>query len=56
MSCEHFNKGVACPLLQALGLGMVTLEGSLYVTNCDFYKEFKRHLKLVEPTEKRNSQ
>jgi len=47
ISCKNFKKGVACPLLQALGLGMVSLDGIMYVTNCGFYAENKRHLKLV---------
>lgn len=49
MTCENFNKGVACPLLQALGMGLVSLQDSLLVTNCSFYKQFKRHLKIVKP-------
>lgn len=48
MSCKNFTKGVACPLLEALGLGVVKLEGTMYVTNCGFYEEFTRHLKLVK--------
>jgi len=49
VSCRNFTEGVACPLLQALALGMVTLEGNLYVKNCGFYEEFKRHLSVVTP-------
>jgi len=48
ISCKNFTKGVACPLLQALGLGVVTLDGTMTVTNCGFYEEFKRHLKIVD--------
>lgn len=48
ITCRHFAEGVACPLLQALAMGFVALEGTLYVTNCGFYEEFKRRLKLVE--------
>ena len=47
MTCKNFAEGVACPLLQALGMGLVSLEGTLYVTNCGFYEEFVRRLKLV---------
>ncbi len=47
MSCKNFKKGVECPLLQALGFGLVSLDGVMYVTNCGFYEEHKRHLKLV---------
>lgn len=47
-TCENYAKGVSCPLLEALGLGVVYLEDSLVVRNCGFYKEFKRTLKLVE--------
>jgi len=48
ISCKNFTKGVACPLLHALGLGVVTLDGTMCVTNCGFYEEFKRHLKIVD--------
>jgi hypothetical protein len=47
MTCKNFAEGVACPLLQALAMGLVSLEGTLYVTNCGFYEEFVRRLKLV---------
>jgi len=47
MTCKNFTQGVACPLLQALALGLVTMDGTLYVTNCGFYEEFTRKLKLV---------
>ena len=49
ITCENFNKGVACPLLHALGVGLVSLTEELRVTNCGFYKKFERHLKLVRP-------
>lgn len=48
ISCKNFAKGVACPLLHALGLGVVSLDGDLNVTDCGFYEEFKRHLKIVD--------
>lgn len=48
ITCENYAKGVACPLLEAIGEGVVYLEGNLTVSNCGFYKEFKRHLKLVK--------
>lgn len=48
ITCENYAKGVACPLLEALGQGVVYLEDSMAVTNCGFYKEFKRTLKLVK--------
>lgn len=47
ISCKHFNKGVSCPLITALGCGVVTMKDDIIVTNCGFYKEFKRHLKIV---------
>ncbi len=47
MTCDNFKKGVACPLLHALALGAVSFEGSLTINDCGFYKEFKRHLKIV---------
>lgn len=47
-SCEYFLKGVSCPLLEALALGVVNLEGDIMVRNCGFYKEFKRNLTLVD--------
>ena len=46
-TCENFARGVACPLLQALGMGVVVMQDNMYVTNCGFYKEFKRRLRLV---------
>lgn len=48
ITCENYARGVACPLLEALGEGVVYLEDSLSVTNCGFYKEFKRTLKIVK--------
>lgn len=48
MSCKNFTSGVACPLLHALAAGVVTLEGTMNVTDCGFYEEFKRHLKIVD--------
>lgn len=47
-TCVNFAKGVACPLLQALGMGMVVLQDSMIVTNCGFYVEFKRKLKVIK--------
>lgn len=46
--CDNFKKDVACPLLQALALGYVYLEGSLTVTNCGFFKPYVRHLNIVK--------
>lgn len=59
ITCKNFTEGVACPLLQALAMGLVTLDGTLYVTNCGFYEEFVRKLKLVtaeckEPSKKKD--
>lgn len=47
-TCEYFVKGVMCPLLEALAVGVAHLEGDVLVRNCGFYKEFKRHLQLVD--------
>lgn len=47
-TCEHFMKGVMCPLLEALALGVVELSGEMTVQNCGFYREFKRHLRVIE--------
>jgi len=52
LTCENYSRGVACPLLEALASGVVYLEDSLTVTNCGFYKEFKRTLKVVKKEEK----
>lgn len=52
ITCENLQKGIACPLLQALAQGVVYLEDSLNVVNCGFYKKFERHLKLVLPIKK----
>jgi hypothetical protein len=48
-SCEYFLKGVQCPLLEALALGVVSLDGDVQVKNCGFYKKFVRSLYLVDP-------
>lgn len=48
ISCENYARGVKCPLIEALGAGIVYLEDSITVTNCGFYKEFVRHLKIVK--------
>ncbi len=55
LTCENYARGVACPLLEALGSGIVYLEDSMIVTNCGFYKEFKRTLKLVQDDNKENN-
>ncbi|MBQ2612197.1 hypothetical protein IJF81_07400 [bacterium] len=47
ISCENYAKGVACPLLMALGEGVVFMEDSLTVEDCGFYKKFKRNLHIV---------
>jgi hypothetical protein len=47
-TCEHFLKGVMCPLLEALALGVVELTGDVNVQNCGFYKQFSRHLRVIE--------
>ena len=52
LTCENYARGVACPLLEALGQGVVYLEDSMTVTNCGFYKEFKRNLRIVRNEEK----
>jgi len=51
-TCANLNKGIACPLLQALAQGVVFIEDSLNVSNCGFYEKFERHLKLVVPLDK----
>ncbi len=47
-TCEHFLKGVQCPLLEALAEGVVELDEDITVKNCGFYKQFHRHLRLIE--------
>ena len=47
-TCEHFLRGVRCPLLEALAFGVVTLDSDMVVRNCGFYKVFKRRLQLVD--------
>ncbi len=47
-SCENYQRGVSCPLMEALGCGLVYLEGEMTVKNCGFYKKFSRSLKLVK--------
>jgi|GEM_PF-929447 len=50
-TCEYFLKGVMCPLLEALAVGVAHLEGDVLVKNCGFYVEFKRRLQLVDTPE-----
>ena len=52
ITCANFNRGVACPLVQAPAEGVVFIEDSLNVSNCGFYEKFERHLKLVVPLDK----
>lgn len=52
--CKNYLEGVSCPLLTALGLGVVNLEDSLVVTNCGFFKKFERRLHIVRKDEKNN--
>lgn len=49
--CKNYAEGVSCPLLTALGLGVVYLEDSLTVTNCGFFERFERHLHIVRDNE-----
>ena len=51
-TCSNLQKGIACPLIQALAQGVVFIEDSLCVSNCGFYEKFERHLKLVIPLDK----
>lgn len=46
-TCEYFAKGVACPLLEALAVGVAFLKEPVVVKNCGFYVEFKRILHLI---------
>jgi hypothetical protein len=48
MSCEHFKKGIACPLLEAIITGFVVLENDITVKNCGFYKPYSRHLNVIK--------
>ena len=47
-TCEYFLKGVMCPLLEALAVGVAHLDGDVLVKNCGFYVEFKRHLQVID--------
>ncbi len=55
IECKNYAQGVACPLLSALGLGVVYLEDSLTVTNCGFFEKFERYLHVVRKDENDNS-
>lgn len=47
-TCTYFCQGVACPLLEALAVGVCYLDDAgMSVTDCGFYVEFKRHLQVV---------
>ncbi len=47
INCKNYAEGVSCPLLTALGLGVVYLEDSLVVSNCGFFVKFERFLHVV---------
>ncbi len=47
-SCKFYLKGVSCPLLEALALGVVELQSDMTVQNCGFYEKFERKLRLLE--------
>lgn len=55
VECQNYLEGVACPLLTALGQGVVYLEDSLNVDNCGFFRKFKRRLRIVRNNENNNS-
>ena len=55
IDCKNYAEGVSCPLLTALGIGVVYLENSLTVTNCGFFKKFERNLYVVRNDEKNNT-
>ena len=48
ISCQNYVEDLNCPLLSALAQGDVFLENSLQVTDCGFYREFKRKLHIVK--------
>ena len=54
LDCKNYAEGVSCPLLTALGLGVVYLEDSLTVTNCGFFEQFERHLHVVREDDDNN--
>ena len=54
VDCRNYAKGVSCPLLTPLGLGVVYLEDSLTVENCGFFEKFERKLHIVSNNETDN--
>jgi len=54
INCKNYAEGIACPLLAALGLGVVYIEDSLTVSNCGFFEKFERHLHIVRNDENDN--
>ena len=55
MDCKNYAQGTACPLLTALGLGVVYIEDSLTVVNCGFFEKFERNLHIVRRNNENNS-
>lgn len=55
-TCEYFMKSVMCPLLEALALSIVELTGDVTVQNCGFYRQYTRHLRVVENAAKSGSE
>ena len=54
IECKNYAEGIACPLLLALGQGVVYLEDNLTVVDCGFYKKFERNLYIVRNDEEDN--
>lgn len=54
INCKNYAEGVSCPLLTALGLGVVYIEDTLIVSNCGFFEKFERHLHIVRDDENDN--
>jgi len=49
ITCKYYAAGrrVTCPLLVAVGRGMVSFEGDLFVEDCPIFEVFENPLRLV---------
>ena len=47
-TCEFYLRGIACPLLEALGTGVALLTDSVMVKNCGFYVKHERNLRAIK--------
>ncbi len=46
-NCEYFFSG-KCPLIQVFASGFLDNAEPFFIDNCEVFKKYERHLKVVE--------